>query len=64
MAIDSYTREAAEDMSAGNSEFERAEKKKRGTSRCLCWIVIILLLVVAAVVLILYFTVFTKNEKK
>jgi hypothetical protein len=34
MAIDSYTQGAMQDMSAGNFEFEKAEKRKKCPNAC------------------------------
>ena len=62
IGVDKMTTKAAEDMTMGTLELEKATEHQKKSRKCLCWI-LLLVLVVVAVVIIIIAVVVTKNKK-
>lgn len=63
IGIDRSTSKAAEDMTMGSLELEKAQNHQKSSRKCLCWILLIILVVVICVVVFVVVLVL-KNKKK
>lgn len=63
IGVDNMTSKAADDMSMGTLELEKAEVHQKGSRKCLCWILLMITVIVGCVVVFVVVLVMKKKKK-